>query len=210
MWKGFPRVKDLPMSNKYYLQLEDKLKTEQEEGFSDEELVGKSLKNPKLFELFVDKYQDVFMRTAFRVLKNKEDSEDAVQNAFVKIYINAKKYKKKPGIAFKSWAFRVLLNCVFTRYRKLKKRAGEGEYMDELLYSQEENIDSTFERKEKRDEIESILDEMPEDLSALMREHYLADRPYVEVAKSHGLTIAALKMKLFRARKKFKEIAGDL
>jgi RNA polymerase sigma-70 factor (ECF subfamily) len=194
------------MPKKFYLQLEDEIKITQGEGLEDEELVEKSLENPRLFEIFVDKYQEVFVRTAMRVLKNKEESEDVVQDAFVKIYFNVKKFKKRPGIKFKSWAFKVLLNCVFTRYRKLKRTFCDAEYADELLYLGDGNLDVAFEKKEKRDEIESILQKMPADLSNLMREHYLEDKPYTAIASSRKISIAALKMKLFRARNKFKEV----
>ena len=196
--------------NKFYLQLEEEIKTNDGESLKDEELVMKAVDNPRLFEIFVDRYQDVFLRTAGRVLRSKEDSEDAVQEAFVKIYKNSKKYKKQPGIAFKSWAFKVLMNCVFTCYRKMKRNFNDSEYMDQLLYSGDENIDNTFEKKERRDEIESVLDGMPEELSDLMKEHYLKDRPYAEIVSAKGISLAALKMKLFRARKKFKEVLGDM
>jgi len=196
--------------NKFYLQLEEEIKTNDGESLKDEELVMKAVDNPRLFEIFVDRYQDVFLRTAGRVLRSKEDSEDAVQEAFVKIYKNSKKYKKQPGIAFKSWAFKVLMNCVFTRYRKMKRNFNDSEYMDQLLYSGDENIDNTFEKKERRDEIESVLDGMPEELSDLMKEHYLKDRPYAEIASAKGISLATLKMKLFRARKKFKEVLEDM
>jgi len=82
---------------KWYLQLEEEIELDEGGDFEDEELVMKSLSNPRLFELFVDKYQEVFLRTANRVLKNSEESEDVVQDTFVKIYFNAGKFKKRRG-----------------------------------------------------------------------------------------------------------------
>ncbi|MBU2632900.1 RNA polymerase sigma factor [Patescibacteria group bacterium] len=202
------------MKDKFYLQLKDEIEIEGGGEFDDEELVKKSLDNPRLFGMFVEKYQDVFLRTATRVLKKKEESEDVVQEAFVKIYFNAKKFQRQPGIKFKSWAFKILLNCAFTRYRKLKKRVGDVEYMDEVLYSGKDNnsnlVDFSFEQKEKRDEIESVLNKMPEEMRDLVKEHYLNDRPYADIASEKGMSISALKMKLFRARKKFKEVMGNI
>ncbi|MBU1178732.1 sigma-70 family RNA polymerase sigma factor [Patescibacteria group bacterium] len=193
--------------SKFYLQLEEEISTGENTEFNDEELVEKSLENPRLFELFVEKYQDSFLRTATRILKGREESEDVVQDAFVKIYFNAGKFQKRPGIKFKSWAFKILINCVFTRYRKMKRNLGDTEYIDELLYIIEDrSFSADFGRKEKKDEIESVLQKMPEDLSGLMREHYLEDRPYAEISSDKNMSIPALKMKLFRARKKFKEV----
>ena len=58
-------------------------------------------------------------------MKRKEDTEDTVQETFVKIYLNAKKFKKeKTGDSFKNWAYKILINCAISRYGKLKKNAG--------------------------------------------------------------------------------------
>lgn len=179
------------------------------ETIKDEEILEKSLENPRFFEMIVDKYQDSFLRTAMRILRNKEESEDAVQNAFVKIYFNAKKFEKRPGIEFKSWAFKILVNCSLTRYRKLKRDFNSPEYNDQVLYILEDNRGSSFEHSEQRDLIESVFQKMPSDLSDLLREHYLDDKPYAIIASSHEMSINALKMKLFRARKSFKRILEE-
>ena len=50
---------------------------------------------------------------------------------------------------------------------------------------------------------------MPQDLAELLREYYLADKPYQAIAASHGITVGALKMKLFRARKLFKKFLAS-
>lgn len=194
------------MESRFYLQLEEEIKTESEKDFKDEEILEKSLKNPRLFEFFVEKYQQSFLRTAGRILKNKEESEEAVQDAFVKIYINARKYNKQPGVELKSWAYKVLLNCVFTKYRKAKRTLADSEYLDEFLYEGPENSASFLESKERKDEIESVLKELPDDLSGLLKQHYLEDKSYADIANSNSMSMAALKMKLFRARKKFKEV----
>jgi RNA polymerase sigma-70 factor (ECF subfamily) len=175
----------------------------------DEEILERSLESPKLFELLVDKYQPVFLRTAMRVLNNKEHAEDACQEAFVKIYFNAKKFHKRPGVEFKSWAFKILMNCTLNHYRRIKRRAGQVEYDDRLLYlieGVENSGESALEKLETKNLIESVLQKMPGDLSELLREHYLKDKPYEAITREKGITTSALKMKLFRARKSFKNI----
>ncbi len=184
----------------------DKLKN-----LKDEEILIQSLNNPRLFECLVSKYRDSFLRTANRVLNNIEEAEDAVQDAFVKIYFNAKKFKKQEGIEFKSWAFKILFNTALTRYRKAKRNWTRAEYNDEILLSVEDkNYDDDFKKRYERDLIESVFKQMPEDLSSILRQHYLEDRPYIEISSQNGISIGAIKMKLFRARKLFKEILGSI
>ncbi len=175
----------------------------------DEEILIQSLNNPRLFECLVSKYQDSFLRTANRVLNNIEEAQDAVQDAFVKIYFNAKKFKKQEGIEFKSWAFKILFNTALTRYRKTKRLKAEAVYDDTLLVK-DGNSEIDFKRRDEQDLIESAFKQMPEDLSSILRQHYLNDMPYTTISASNGMTIGAIKMKLFRARKLFKDILSSM
>jgi RNA polymerase sigma factor (sigma-70 family) len=178
-------------------------------GFKDEEILIQSLNNPRLYECLVQKYQDSFLRTANRVLNNMEEAEDAVQDAFVKIYYNAKKFKKQEGVEFKSWAFKILFNTALTRYRKVKRTRTEAEYNDSLIV-EDRNLMRELKRQEERDLVESVLRQMPEDLGDILRQHYLKDRSYQEISGQNGITIGALKMKLFRARKLFNDIMRSI
>ena len=88
----------------------------------DEEILAISLVSPSVFEILVDRYQSAFLRKAGSIVKRKEEAEDATQETFVKIYLNAKKFKKeKAGDSFKNWAYKILVNCAISRYGKLKK-----------------------------------------------------------------------------------------
>ena len=175
----------------------------------DEEILEKSLENPRFFEYLVDKYKDSFLRTVTRILNDKEEAQDVCQDAFLKIYIHAKKFKKQPGIEFKSWCFKILLNCAFSRYRKLKRSFGDVSYEDQYLY-EAATRDSVFENKECKEEIDSVLKRMPADLGSLLSSHYLEDKPYVDIAVDRGLSLNAVKMKLFRARKVFKKSLAEI
>ncbi len=199
--KGWKR----PKLNGAYLNMK-----EDKNNLKDEELLIQSLDRPRLFESLVEKYRDGFWRTANRVLNNKEDAEDVVQDTFVKIYFNAKKFKKQEGIEFKSWAYKILMNTALTRYRKAKRSRADAEYNDALLAIEDKNYDADFNRRNERDLIESVLAKMPEDLSAILRRHYLDDAPYAEIEATNGMSIGSIKMKLFRARKLFKEILGSM
>ena len=91
------------------------------EGMKDEEILLASLKEPAFFELLVEKYHEPLMRAAWRVVRGREEAEDIVQEAFVKMYKNAHKFEKYEGIEFKSWAYKVTINTAITHYRKLKR-----------------------------------------------------------------------------------------
>ena len=97
------------------------------DGLKDEEILRSSLDQPAMFEILVEKYQEPLLRAALRVVRGREEAEDIVQEAFVKMYKNADKFQKLDGIEFKSWAYKVAINTAITHYRKLKR----GEFLAE-------------------------------------------------------------------------------
>lgn len=169
----------------------------------DEEILWASQKTPGLFAVLVDKYQAAFLRAALRIIKNKEEAEDIVQDSFVKIYRNAKKFKKEEGIEFKSWAYRVVINTALSAYRKLKKREFiRDSYEEETLENipAQSNFGNDIGIKHL---IHSVLEDLPEETRTVLTAHYLEDKSYEIIAKEKKISVAALKTRLHRARKSF-------
>ena len=57
---------------------------------------------------------------AWNLLRNTDDAEDAVQEAFLKIYRGAKDFRG--GAAFSTWTYRVLVNTCYDLLRRKKSR----------------------------------------------------------------------------------------
>src|SRR3989344_1239857 len=87
-----------------YLSLE-----QAEEQHSDEELLAVSVAHPSLFALLVRKYEAAFLRKALSIVREQEEAEDIVQEAFTKIYLNAKKFAPQEGASFSSWGYQILI-----------------------------------------------------------------------------------------------------
>lgn len=186
-------------------------------GLPDEEILRKSLENPSFFSLLVEKYQVPFLRKAQGIVHSKEAAEDIVQETFTKMYLHANKFKKQEGIEFKSWAWRILVNTSLTHYRKLKKTFGDVSYLDEILAKDPEGeedlglpMENALDKDDRLDLIKEAIEMLPMESAELVKAHYIEDRPYDEIAKKHGISIGALKMKLFRARKVLKELVKEI
>ncbi|MEK7559873.1 MAG: RNA polymerase sigma factor [Patescibacteria group bacterium] len=187
------------------------------DGLPDEAILRKSLENPSFFSFLVEKYQVPFLRKAQGIVHSKEAAEDIVQEVFTKMYLYANKFKKQEGIEFKSWAWRILVNTSLTHYRKLKKTFGDVSYLDEILSKDPEGesdlglpIENTLDKGGRMDLIKEAIEMLPQESAELVKAHYIEDRPYEEIAKKYGISIGALKMKLFRARKVLKELVKEI
>ena len=173
----------------------------------DEEVLRASQYEPAVFEILVERYQEPLMRAALRVVRNHEEAEDIVQEAFVKIYKNAGKFEKLDGIEFKSWAYKVAINTAITHYRKLKR--GEILTDDPAVFEEvdEEMADTRFSFvADAKSAVGGALEKMPDHLRSVLKRYYLEDKSYRTIAEEEGISIPTLKMRLFRAKKLFKKI----
>lgn len=178
----------------------------------DEEILKRSLEDPSQFKILVDKYQAPFLRKAFGIVRKKEEAEDIVQETFVKIYKYAHKFKKEKGIEFKSWAYKILMNTSFTRYQDIKRKWSNVEYLDPVLYEdkpEEKGLDLASIADAKAI-VADVVIKMPENLARVLKLYYLEDKSYKDICQIEKISIATLKMRLFRAKRVFKKLSTEL
>ena len=182
----------------------------QERGMKDEEILRASQKEPAMFEMLMEKYQEPLFRAAWRVVRSREEAEDIVQEAFVKMYKNAEKFEKLEGIEFKSWAYKVTINTAITHYRRIKR--GEVLSEDPAVFEKPEPefADMRFsEVSDAKAAVAKVLTQMPLHLRTVLEHYYLEDKSYKTIAEEEKISIPTLKMRLFRAKKLFRKLNNN-
>jgi RNA polymerase sigma-70 factor (ECF subfamily) len=92
---------------------------------TDESLVRRLIqRDNQAFSILVRRHSDLFYRAAYKVVMNKEDAEDIVQNAFLKIWDRPKLWKDGKGAAFKTWFYKIVMNSCIDFKRKKKEITG--------------------------------------------------------------------------------------
>ncbi|MDP3902093.1 MAG: sigma-70 family RNA polymerase sigma factor [bacterium] len=173
----------------------------------DEEVLSISLKNPSAFALLVDRYQMAFIKAAYKIVKNKEESEDIVQEAFTKIYLNAGKFREVENATFKSWAYKIVRNVALNHYGKLKKdyeRYGRLDDAPAMAFA-DNSMEKELIREEAAGFVRKTLEFLPKQFESALKKYYIEDKSQKMIAEEEGITLATVKMRLFRARKIFKE-----
>ena len=196
------------MSKREFLTIEDSPADEPDgqATIPDEVVLASSQERAALFGLLVDRYQPSFLRGAERVVRDHGEAEDVVQEAFVKMYRYAKRFKKGEDRKFSSWAYKIVLNTAITHYHKVKKRDWLlPEDVDPTVGGAHVRLKEAVIGRETDEVVRSVLGMMPEDLGGLLRAYYLEDKSYKTIANERDMSIGALKMKLFRARKLFRK-----
>lgn len=132
--------------------------------------------------------------TAIGILRNKEDAEDAIQNALMQGYDHLDDLRFFDKI--KPWILRILVNeC----YKILKKRMYTVDIEELEVSSGEDTIE------QKTILWESVL-ALEMKYRTVIILYYYENMPVKDMAKVLGITVDAVKQRLFRARKMLREI----
>jgi len=166
--------------------------------------------NKMLFAHLVDRYKTMAFTLAFRILGNREDAEETVQDAFVKAYEHLAEFRRQSK--FSTWLYRIVYNTSITRGRKKKPAMMEVDRRT-LLHEDTSQADSLlygFTEEEAGDFIRKILALLPDEDRTIITLHYLNESGIDEIHEITGLSKANIKVKLFRARKKLQEYVDQI
>lgn len=168
----------------------------------------------KEFEEIALKYIDSLYNMALRLVLNKEEAEDLVQETYLKAYRFFDTFQK--GTNAKAWLFKILRNTFINKYRKAMSMPSE------IVYEDVESVNShiTYKLEDKSEELVDTLEDKYGDLSNLMEDdvkHAIDSLPieyreaillsdveglsYKDIAEITNVPIGTIKSRLNRARK---------
>lgn len=151
-----------------------------------------NIQTEKQYNKIVENYSDMIFRIAYQYLYNKYDSEDIVQEVFVKLLSRKVIFKDEEHV--KSWLIRVTINQCLDYKKSLAKRSTVPI----------ENMEIPFTQKEE--EILEELQLLKEDERNILYLYYYEGYKIKEIAKILRQKQNTINSKLTRARKKLKEI----
>src|SRR3989338_8679356 len=173
----------------------------------DAEVLARSRREPALFAILVRRYEAALLRRARTILRNPEDAEEAVQDAFTKMYLYADKYHDQEGASFSSWAYTILNRVAYTKYRaRTIERGRRAELLPEHYESLPDARAEFLEDLSVRNEVISALAKLPEAASKILRLQFIEGKSQEEIAASEDLSIPAVKTRVHRAKKLFKDV----
>ena len=177
---------------------------------SDEILVKKSQKGdyPSFAEL-VKRYEKKIYNLAYRIMGNREDASDVLQETFLQVFKKLAGFKGKAK--FSTWLYRITVNMCLMRKRKRKKREivsldvpiltkKENEIKRELRDDWSENPLATLENKEVKKTLSEAIDSLPEEYRTVFLLRGLNGLSNEEVAEVLKISLPAVKSRLHRAR----------
>lgn len=162
---------------------------------SDENLIVLSQSGDnEAFAQLVRKYSPDAYRTAFMVLRDREEVEDVVQESFLTCYRKIKSFRMESS--FKTWLYRIVVNRCYDRLRKLNREYDALNKMSLNLNNGSEDINGLESRLDLK---EVILGLIPEHRLVLTL-YYGKDFGVQKVADILGVPVGTVKSRLNSAR----------
>lgn len=148
----------------------------------------------------VEQYQLHIYNLCYRILQNREEAEEAVQETFLRAYTKIASYDEKRP--FSSWLFAIASHYCLDIVRRRQVRLNAWD----TLVSNYRSIDETSPEKamldiETTQEVRSLLNTLPPAQRTAIVLQYWHAMSYEEIAQSLNTSVSAIKSKLFRARK---------
>lgn len=168
---------------------------------SDEEaLLGIQNGVEDAFSALVFKYSRYFFKAAYRITLSKEDSEDIVQSAFLKLFNNKAHWQKEGGASFKTWFYKIVANEAIDFIRKRKKVDTN---LEECIYpSQYSNQHQLLENQEESTIIFNALQSLNYNQRMAIELYYYSEMSQQDAAKTMGLNLKAYESLLSRGKDK--------
>ncbi len=163
------------------------------------------------FEALTRKNYDSSLKLASYVLRNREEAEDEVQNAYSKAFQNIHLFREEAK--FSTWITRIVLNCCLMRMLKLKRvrvrpiedtMPGEETLMTLQLTDDRPSPEETLGRSEVLKRLQNEMRRIPPLLRHVLELRDLSELPMPEVAERLGISIPAAKSRLLRARQELR------
>jgi len=177
------------------------------EGSSDAVVVARVLRGDvESFRVLVERYRDRYARYAYHMLGNREDAEEALQDAFTRAYRSLARCEDPER--FGAWLFRILLNRCRTMGARRGRRARTFVVDDiALLEAAEEH---PADRAAWREEIDRALLKLRADQREAFLLKYVEELGYDEISQLTGVGVSALKMRVMRACERLRELLSEV
>ena len=153
---------------------------------------------------------------AWRITRNQEDTEDALQETFINSFRHLDQFKGESH--FSTWLVRIATNSALMLLRRRRNHPEisiEGVDDDSTAIQFDfpdlsESIETRCIRREQIQHVRSAMERLPIRLRQVIEMQQRDELSLEEISRITGMSTSALKSRLFRARKALRESTSHL
>ena len=169
-------------------------------------------RDTRAFELLVERNERKIFSIAHRITRNREDAEDVVQQSFQKTFIHLTKFQGES--LFSTWLTRIAINEALMLLRRKRgsrevpiaesTTEGETALLLDIPDSGPNPEDSCLQREQKRI-LSAAVSELTPGMRKAIELRELGELSTRETARVMGLSVGAVKARVFHGRRKLRE-----
>jgi RNA polymerase sigma-70 factor (ECF subfamily) len=168
--------------------------------------------NREAFEILVERHQRRILATALRFTGIREDAEDIVQQSFQKAFVHLHKFEGKS--AFSTWLTRIAMNealMFLRRGRGLREisiddsRGNEETSIELEISDSGPGPESSYSRREREEILSAAISKLNPGMRTAIKLRELGELSTRETARLMGLSVAAVKARVFHGRRKLRK-----
>ena len=164
------------------------------------------------FEELVTRYEGKIFRLTMNITRNREDAEDAMQEAFLKSYAHLKDFQEDSR--FYTWLVRIAVNESLMKLRK--RRTAKTVSLDEDVQTEDDavprevadwapNPEQLYKQEELREILSRTIQGLPSGFRTVFVLRDVEGLSTEETAEALDLSVPAVKSRLLRARLQLRE-----
>ena len=160
---------------------------------------------PRQFAILVDRHKDRAMTLAVRMVGNREEAEELVQDSFIRAFRNLEEFRG--DARFGTWFYRIVYNVCLTKVMRRPGREASAETVgheedpgDLAAPEEETDILKRMEDAEFSSLLRRAIGRLPEKQRAAVTLFYVQEMTYGEIAEVTGQPMGSVKTHLFRGR----------
>jgi RNA polymerase sigma-70 factor (ECF subfamily) len=142
---------------------------------------------------------------AHRITGNRDDAEDVMQDAWMKAYVHLKSFDGRAK--FSTWVTRIAINSALMTLRRRRSHPETSVDATEIdtgqhweIPDRKKDVEALYARHERAERLRRAICRLKPSLRTVVEIHQRRDGSVKEIADLAGLSVAATKSRLLRAR----------
>jgi RNA polymerase sigma-70 factor, ECF subfamily len=154
------------------------------------------------FSQLVRRHTDRFYRVAYRFTAHRQDAEDRVQEAFVKLWERPQMWEAGRNSAFTTWFHRVVINLCLDHQKKKRPILMED---DTWIRDERDSHEEVLMNRQREQLLDQAIAHLPERQRVALNLCFYEELSNQEAADIMGVGLKALQSLLMRAKQTLKD-----
>lgn len=155
------------------------------------------------FNILVSRYQEKLYWHIRRIVVSHDDTDDVLQNVFIKVWKNLSKFKGNSKLY--TWLYRIATNESLTFLNKKKRRKATPLETEDYDLGSNLRADPYFDGDEAQIKLQEAIDKLPEKQRIVFLMRYYEEMKYDDMSEALDTSVGALKASYHHAVKKIQK-----